>query len=223
MRFDTASLSADDAYRLLSSAVVPRPIAWLTTLNENGSVNLAPFSFFNAVSSEPPMIAVSIEDRAPNVEKDSLANIKRTRSFVSHVVTESLLEAVVTSAIEFPSEMSEVEVMDLKLVPSYHIAVPRLLAAPVSMECKLETLLRVGKAATLVIAEAVCFHVHDALYKNRRIDSTKLQALGRMSGSDFAKTRDLVSLPTPSYKAWLEKATIDPKDGLEKQEIDKNL
>jgi flavin reductase (DIM6/NTAB) family NADH-FMN oxidoreductase RutF len=205
MRFDTASLSADEAYKLLSSTVVPRPIAWLTTLNEKGGINLAPFSFFNAVSSDPPMIAVSIEDRARNVEKDSLANIKRAGSFVSHVVTEALLESVVTSAIEFPSEISEVEVTGLHLVSSHHIAVPRLLEVPVSMECKLESFLRVGKAATLVIAEVVCFHVQGELYKNGRVDSVKLQALGRMSGSDFVKTRDLVSLPTPSYEAWLEK------------------
>lgn len=222
MRFDTASLSADDAYRLLSSAVVPRPIAWLTTLNENGSVNLAPFSFFNAVSSEPPLIAVSIEDRAPNVEKDSLANIKRTRSFVSHVVTETLLEAVVTSAIEFPSEISEAEILGLKLFSSHHIAVPRLLEAPVSMECKLETLLRVGKAATLVVAEVVCFHVRDELYKNGRIDSNSLQALGRMSGSDFTKTRDLVSFPTPNYEAWLEK-TKARANSLKQQEVDEEF
>jgi flavin reductase (DIM6/NTAB) family NADH-FMN oxidoreductase RutF len=211
MRFDVALLSSDAAYRLLSSAVVPRPIAWLTTLNENGSVNLAPFSFFNAVSSDPPMIAVSIEDRAPNVEKDSLANIKRTRSFVSHVVTEGLLESVVTSAIEFPSEISEAEVAGLTLVSSHHITVPRLLNAPVSMECKLETLLRVGKAATLVIAEVVCFHIQDELYKNGRIDSASLQAVGRMSGSEFARTQNLVSLPTPSYEAWLKKRRLEPR------------
>lgn len=222
MRFDVASLSANEAYKLLSSAVVPRPIAWLTTLNEKGSVNLAPFSFFNAVSSEPPMIAVSIEDRAPNVEKDSLVNIKRIGSFVSHVVTEDLLESVVTSAIEFPSKISEVEITGLQLASSRHVVVPRLLSAPVSMECKLETLLHVGKAATLVIAEVVCFHVRDELYKHGRVDSTKLQALGRMSGSDFTKTRDLVSLPTPSYEAWLEK-TKAPEDGLEKQEVDKEF
>jgi flavin reductase (DIM6/NTAB) family NADH-FMN oxidoreductase RutF len=205
MRFDVSSLSSDAAYKLLSSAVVPRPIAWLTTLNENGSVNLAPFSFFNAVSSDPPLIAISIEDRAPNVEKDSLANIKRTRSFVSHLVTEDLLESVVTSAIEFPSEISEAEVAGLTLVSSHHVTVPRLLNAPVSMECKLETFVRVGKAATLVIGEVVGFHVRDELYKNGRIDSTNLQAVGRMSGSEFVRTRDLVSLPTPSYEAWLEK------------------
>lgn len=204
LRFDVASLSSKAAYKLLSSAVVPRPIAWLTTLSENGGINLAPFSFFNAVSSEPPMIAVSIEDRAPGVDKDSLANIKCTGSFVCHVVTEALLEATVTSAIEFPSEISEVEIARLKLIESTHIPVPRLSQAPVSMECELETLLRVGKAATLVIAKIVCFHVQDELYKNGRIDSERLQAVGRMSGGDFATTRELISLPTPSYEAWLK-------------------
>jgi flavin reductase (DIM6/NTAB) family NADH-FMN oxidoreductase RutF len=205
MLFDTATLNADEAFRLLSGAVVPRPVAWLTTLNENGSVNLAPFSFFNAVSSEPPMIVVSIEDRAPGVDKDSLANIKRTASFVHHVVTEELLEATVTSAIEFPSEISEVEITGLTLTESTHSPVPRLLEAAVSMECELETLLRVGRSATLVIAKVICFHVQDELYKNGRVDGAKLQAVGRMSGSDFVKTRDLVSLPTPSYEAWLKK------------------
>lgn len=222
MRFDTASLDTNEAFRLLSSAVVPRPIAWLSTLNESGSVNLAPFSFFNAISSEPPMIAVSSEDRASGVEKDSLANIKRTGSFVSHVVTEGLLEAVVTSAIEFPSDISEAEVVGLNLVSSYHIAVPRLLEVPVSMECELETLLRVGTAATLVIAKVVCFHVQDEFYKNGRIDSTQLQAVGRMSGSDFVKTRDLVSLPTPSYETWLEE-TKAREPVLEQQEMDKEF
>jgi flavin reductase (DIM6/NTAB) family NADH-FMN oxidoreductase RutF len=221
MRLDTASLGANEAFRLLSSAVVPRPIAWLTTLNQNGSVNLAPFSFFNAVSSEPPMIAVSIEDRSPNEDKDSLANIKRTGSFVSHVVTETLLEATVTSAIEFPSEVSEAEAVGLKLVSSHHIAVPRLLEAPVSMECKLETLLRVGTAATLVIAKVVCFHLQDELYKNGRIDSTQLQAVGRMSGSAFAKTCDVVSIPTPSYDSWLEKTKA--REDVLKRDTDKEF
>lgn len=211
MRFDTASLDADAAYRLLSSAVVPRPIAWLTTLNANGSVNLAPFSFFNAVSSEPPMIVVSIEDRAPGSEKDSLVNIKRTRSFVHHVVTEELLEAVVTSAIEFPSDISEIEVTGLKLVDSDHVSAPRLLNAPVALECELETLVRVGQAATLVIAKVVCFHVGDELYKNGRIESAGLQAVGRMSGSEFSKTRELLSIPTPSYEQWLEKQKTHKK------------
>jgi flavin reductase (DIM6/NTAB) family NADH-FMN oxidoreductase RutF len=217
MRFDVASLSSDAAYKLLSSAVVPRPIAWLSTLNVNGSVNLAPFSFFNAVSGHPPMIAVSIEDRAPNVEKDSLVNIKRIGSFVSHVVTEGVLESVVTSAIEFPNDTSEIEVLGLKLTESSYISVPRLLDAPVSMECELETLLRAGGSATLVIARVVCFHVEDKLYNNERIDSTSLQAVGRMSGSEFTKTRERVSLPTPSYEAWLEK-TKPRVNALEKQD-----
>jgi flavin reductase (DIM6/NTAB) family NADH-FMN oxidoreductase RutF len=206
MRFDVASLSEGEAYKLLSSAVVPRPIAWLSTLNTNGSVNLAPFSFFNAVSSNPPMIAVSIEDRAPDVDKDSLANIKRVGSFVSHVVTETLLEATVTSAIEFPSDVSEADILELKFVSSQHIPVPRLREAPVSMECELETLLLVGTSATLVIAKILCFHVQDELYKNGRIDSTGLQAVGRMSGSEFVKTRERVSMPTPSYDSWLKKS-----------------
>jgi flavin reductase (DIM6/NTAB) family NADH-FMN oxidoreductase RutF len=201
MRFDTAALDVNEAFKLLSSAVVPRPIAWLTTLNPNGSVNLAPFSFFNAVSSSPPMIAVSIEDREPGIDKDTLANIKRTPYFVHHVVTEELLEASVRSAIEFPSDISEVEVTNLKLVASQHIPVPRLSEAKVSMECELETLLRVGTSATLVIAKVLCFHIHDELYKNGRIDST-LQAVGRMAGSDYAKTRERVSMVTLSYEEW---------------------
>ncbi len=209
MHLDVTSLNTDEAYRLLSSAVVPRPIAWLPSLNANGSVNLAPFSFFNAVASDPPMLAVSVEDRAPGLEKDTLANIKCTSSFVSHVVTEALLESVVTSAIDFPTTLSETEVIGLNLVESTHISVPRLLEAPVSMECELETLLRIGNAATLVIAKVVCFHVQDELYDNGRIDSTKLQAVGRMSGSAFTKTRELLSVSTPSYEAWLEKTRAD--------------
>jgi flavin reductase (DIM6/NTAB) family NADH-FMN oxidoreductase RutF len=230
MHFDTASLNVNETYRLLSSAVVPRPIAWLTSLNANGTVNLAPFSFFNAVSSEPPMIAVSIEDRAlgmnkvgmnkGSVDKDSLANIKRTGSFVSHIVTEIFVQAVVMSAIEFPSEISEAEVVGLKLVSSHHIAAPRLQGAPVSMECQLETLLRVGTAATLVIAKVVCFHVQDELYENGRINSTKLQALGRMSGSYFTKTRELISIPTPTYDTWLQETAKAEAGFLGKQETD---
>jgi flavin reductase (DIM6/NTAB) family NADH-FMN oxidoreductase RutF len=201
MNIDPAEHSDEDNYKLLTNLIVPRPIAWVTTVGKTGVVNLAPYSFFNAVSSDPPCVVVSIGLRADGAAKDTGANIELNHEFVVNMVTEDLLSAMNVSAADFPADQSEAIAANLPLAASLRIGAPRLTDAQVSLECKWVQSVAVG-SNTLVIGEIVMFHIADQLLGSRlHIDG--FAPLGRLgSPSMYSRTTDRFALPRISYADW---------------------
>lgn len=204
MQIDPAVHSDADNYKLLTNVVVPRPIAWVTSLSEAGVVNLAPFSFFNAVGSEPLYIVVSVGLRDDGGLKDTARNIEGRGEFVVNLVTEELLSAMNISAADFPSDESELPAAGVHSAPSSKVSVPRLAEAQVSLECKLFKAQALG-TNTLYIGEVVMFHIADHLM-GPRLHVNGFAPIGRLgSPSAYCRTTDRFELPRISYAQWRKK------------------
>ena len=197
MIIDPEDLSAHQTYKLLIGSVVPRPIAWVSSVSADGVTNLAPFSFFTVVSRRPPMLSVTIEPRSEGLPKDTLANIRETGQYVINVVSLPLANAMHESSKDHPSEVDEVELVGLTPAPSEVVKVPRVEEARVSMECVLERILPLGSCGdNLVIGRMVRYHIRDdLLHENGRIDVVGLEPLGRLAG-DYTTVETVFDLPT---------------------------
>ncbi|WP_024509329.1 flavin reductase family protein [Bradyrhizobium sp. ARR65] len=196
MRIDPSELGAERIYRLMTGIVVPRPIAWVTSLSAKGVVNLAPFSAFTFVSQKPPMLAVSIGRKA-GVYKDTAHNILDTEEYVIHIADTPLMSALHESSVEHPPDVSEVELLKLEVRPSEHIKVPRLAAPPVAMECRFRQCLEFGEARSrLIVGEVVMFHIRDDLVNNGKIETEALDPIARIGGPRYARLGEIVTLRT---------------------------
>ena len=194
MHIDPSVQSKADNYKILTNLVVPRPIAWVSTCAANGVVNLAPFSFFNAVSADPLYVALSIGHRDNGAPKDTLSNIQASGEFVVHLVTEELLTAMNISAADFPPDQSEVSAAGLETTPSVRIKVPRLVRAQASMECRLFQTIALG-SNMLIVGEVLMFHVADDLVAPR-LHIDHFAPIGRLgSPSVYCRTTDRFELP----------------------------
>lgn len=195
MKIDAKTLNDHDSYRLLTGSILPRPIAWVTSVNpESGVVNLAPFSFFTGVSVLPPLVLFASE-RRNGEKKDTVRNIEATGEFGLNLVTADLAEQMVLSAADFPPDVSEVTEAGLELMAGDKISAPLVAASPVKMECKLERIIEIGTSPhSLVIGEVVQWHIRDDLYDNGRIDMNRLNALGRLAGNNYVRTNDIFSV-----------------------------
>ena len=197
MIVDPATSPANN-YKLLIGAVVPRPIAFVSTVSAEGVYNLAPFSFFNAICGEPPVICFSAGVRVPS--KDTLANIRATGEFVVNTVGEEIAEQMNACSGDYPDGVDEFQVSGLTPIPSDLVAAPRVLESRINMECKLVQIVDVSalpKGGSLVIGQVVRFHIDDSIVDNFRIDADKLRAIGRMGGSEYARTRDRFEMARP--------------------------
>jgi flavin reductase (DIM6/NTAB) family NADH-FMN oxidoreductase RutF len=193
MKIDPSRHSTADNYKLLTNLVIPRPIAWITSLGDNGVVNLAPFSFFNAVGSDPLYIVVGIGQRDGGTPKDTARNIRDSGEFVVNLVTEDLLGAMNISAVDFPPDESELIAAHVHARPSELVKTPRLAEAPVSFECRLFQSVPIG-ANTLFIAQIVMFHVADRLL-GPRLHIENFTPIGRLgSPSMYCRTTDRFEL-----------------------------
>jgi flavin reductase (DIM6/NTAB) family NADH-FMN oxidoreductase RutF len=181
--------------------VVPRPVAWITSISQAGVLNLAPFSFFNAVSGHPPYVVVSVGLRGDGTPKDTARNIESQGQFVVNLVTEELLHAMNISAADFPPDESELRAADLRSTPSVHVAVPRLTEAPASLECTLFKSQPLG-TNTLYIGQVVMFHVNDR-FMGPRLHVNGFAPIGRLGApSAYCRTTDRFELPRLSYADW---------------------
>jgi flavin reductase (DIM6/NTAB) family NADH-FMN oxidoreductase RutF len=186
------------SYRLLASAIVPRPIAFVSTVSTDGVYNLAPFSFFNAICAEPPVVGFCPTFRVP--AKDTLTNIRNTKEFVVNVVSEEIAEPMNVCAGEYAADVDEFRVSGLTPVPSQVVAPPRVLESRVSMECKLMQIVEVSQRArggSLILGEVLRFHVDDEVMDGPIIDPGKLRAVGRMGGNTYVRTRDRFEMVRP--------------------------
>lgn len=187
-------LDAEAAYKLLTGVVVPRPIAWISTISPNGGINLAPFSAFTFVSNKPPMIGISI-GRKGGVLKDTARNIRERREFVVNVADFSLLEALHLSAEEHPPEISEAEVLGLETAASRLIATPRIAAAPIALECRLHQIIEFGELKTaFMVGEVLNFHFREGLCVDGKVQTADLHPIARLGGPNYATLAEAVTL-----------------------------
>ena len=194
MRILASDLDPQQTYKLLTGIIVPRPIAWICSQSEAGVLNLAPFSAFTFVSNKPPMVGVNIGRKAGRM-KDTGNNILARRDYVVHIADEGLLGALHDSSEEHPPEVSEVEVLGLQTVASDFVAVPRLAAPPVAMECRLHQAIAFGVTGSqFMVGEVLAFHVRDGLATDFKIDTLALNPVCRLGGPNYATLGKVVTM-----------------------------
>lgn len=204
MKIDPAVLSGKDAYGLMISTVVPRPIAFISSCDADGNTNLAPFSYFNVVTSNPPLISVSIGQRrweGERIKKDTLRNIEAVSEFVVNIATEALMAKVNASAAEYPPDVSEIEALGFTAESSERVSVPRIGESPINLECKLHQVIMVGDAPQcgLVLGEVVFAHIDDAVWSTESgdVDPVALAPLARLGGNFYGSLGNITSMPRP--------------------------
>jgi flavin reductase (DIM6/NTAB) family NADH-FMN oxidoreductase RutF len=206
MFFDFDTLAAQDRYKLLVSTVGPRPIAWVVTQDTKGVINAAPFSFFNAVSGDPPLVIIGIGGRKPGDAKDTGNNIRETGQFVVNMVSAANAEAMNVTAIDFPHGVDEIAEAGLTTVASSKIKPPRIAESPVAFECERFMNIDLGTDRTLVLGKVLAVHVRDDCVLNRErchIDNEKLDLIGRLHGAGwYSRTRDRFDMPRIQLADW---------------------
>ena len=192
----------ENFYRVLTGVVVPRPIAFVSTQDANGLVNLAPYSFFNAVSYNPPTVVFSSSRRAPHKTKDTLRNVEETGEFVVNIVVDGIAAAMNATSAEYPEEVDEFGIAGLTAAPSELVKPPRVAESPVNMECRLQQVVNLGDGPGshgLVIGTIVMLHIWDDLIDGHRINHQRLQPTGRLAGNMYCHTADTFELVRPVY------------------------
>ena len=202
MIVDPKTARQQDLYKLMIGSIVPRPIAFVSTISPEGIPNLAPFSFFTGISSKPPLICFCPGPRAATRDrKDTLRNISMTKEFVVNVVTEEIAEAMNLTSGEYPPEIDEFKLASLTPVSSDLVKPPRVAESPVNFECRLYLAIEFSEepgGGNLVIGEILRFHVADHIVDNFKIDPDKLRAVGRMGGpTGYTRTRDRFDMIRP--------------------------
>lgn len=204
MNFDFSAMAAADRYKLMTAAITPRPIAWLTTRSASGINNAAPYSFFNMMGSDPPLVAIGLMRRPDGSRKDSAANILETREFVVNLVGEGDAGAMNFTCIDAPPDFDEMAHAGIETLPSLSVTPPRIASAPVSMECRLLEQVEAG-STTVVLGEVRHFHIRDDLIDGERlyVDTLAMQLVARMHGAGwYTRSTDLFQLARPTYADW---------------------
>jgi flavin reductase (DIM6/NTAB) family NADH-FMN oxidoreductase RutF len=195
MILDPQALPPGAMYRFMIGTVVPRPIAFISTVSRTGVFNVAPFSFFNAITSRPPLLGVSI-NRRRGEPKDTLRNIQEVGDFVVNVVSEPLLERMVRTSGDWPEEVDEFALTGLTPVASDLVRSPRVGESPVSMECRLERVIELGDTF-FVVGEIVRAHAADEVLTEGAVDIAKLRPVGRLGGDGYSIVRDVLHHARP--------------------------
>ena len=201
IKIEPSDNTAQDNYKLLTGLIVPRPIAFVTTLSKEGVVNGAPFSFFNVVTSNPPLISLSIQSPNGN-KKDTARNILKSGEFVVHITTESNVAQINEASASLPPSESEIDLVGMTLAPSDKVQVPGVKEALVRLECILEKEIPLGgtndlPACSLMIGRVVQFHISESLYDHGRIKVDRLRAVSKLAGPDYAKMGEIFPLVRP--------------------------
>lgn len=198
--FDTTGKDPLSIYKLIIGSIVPRPIAFVSSLGREGVANLAPFSFFNGVCYHPPTILFSAVDRQGE-KKDTARNVEEIPEFVVHIVSEAIAERMNVTCGDYGAHISEFQQAGLTAVPSTRVRPPRVAEAQVAMECRLSQIVRVGIApnqASVIFGEVVHWHVREGILDSRdRVSADALKAVGRMGGIEYTRTRDRFAMDRP--------------------------
>ncbi|WP_271854127.1 flavin reductase family protein [Planococcus maritimus] len=204
MIIDPTQQSSKENYKLLIGSVLPRPIAWVSSVSSGGELNLAPFSFFTVASRNPPMLIFSIGEGVgarTGTVKDTLTNIRERGEFVVNIVSASLANEMAKTGEHVAPEIDEFDYVGLTPISSEVVSVPRVKEAPVSMECELVQVISLGDDH-LVIGKVLRFHVQDDLYDKGRIDTTKLAPIGRLAGT-YSPVESMFTLPNEHLESYL--------------------
>lgn len=196
MKIIPAQLNKRDSHELMMSAILPRPIAFVSTVGEDGVFNVAPFSCFAPVASKPAMVCLGIAWKRDG-QKDTLRNIEFTRDFVVNVVDERLAEAMNQSSAEYPREVDEFKEVGLTPVKSDLVKAPRVAESPVNMECKVVEILKFGEIPVgghVIVGEVVLVHVKDGLWAGDEIDISKWKPIGRLGGKLYCRIKDVFAI-----------------------------
>jgi flavin reductase (DIM6/NTAB) family NADH-FMN oxidoreductase RutF len=201
LSIDPQSQSVRDNYKLLIGSILPRPIAFVTTLSKEGVLNAAPFSYFNIVTANPPMVSISV-GRVQGNPKDTSRNAMEAGEFVVHISDESYINEINQTAASLPPDESEVSLTGLTPIQSERIKVPGVAEANIRMECVLERAIQLGgtdamPACDLLIGRVVQFHITEALYDQGHIDAQELKPISRLAGNDYAKLGEIFTLERP--------------------------
>jgi len=201
LTLDPEAEARTNIYKLMIGAIVPRPIAFVSSVDEQGVRNLAPFSFFSAVCSKPPTVLFCPGIRAATRErKDTLNNVLATKEFVVNIVSEEIAERMNLTSAEVGPEVDEFELSGLTPLASVIVRPPRVAESPVQMECKLREVVTISDqpgGGSIVIGEVLRFHVREDLVDNFRVDADRLKAIGRMGGPTYCRTRDRFDMERP--------------------------
>jgi flavin reductase (DIM6/NTAB) family NADH-FMN oxidoreductase RutF len=200
MEIDPNQLNSSQAYDLMISIIVPRPIAFISTQSPEGLPNAAPFSFFNGISTDPPMVGISIARRGSE-KKGTLRNIESCGEFVVNMVDEKLAEGMNRASVNYPPDTNKFEAAGLTPRPSIKVKPPRIGEAPISLECRLVQIVTLPETKdALVIGRVVYIFLQDDLWNNGSIDPTRLQAIGRLGQSNYCRIRETFSLSRPQSR-----------------------
>jgi flavin reductase (DIM6/NTAB) family NADH-FMN oxidoreductase RutF len=209
MQFDLENPRKNLAYKLMTGLIAPRPIALITSMDEKGRLNAAPFSAYSYLCSDPPIIGVGVQNRPDQelVPKDTARNIRRTGEFVVNIVTEDIAQQMNICATDFPAEMNELEMAGFTTAPSQLVKVPRIEQAHAALECREFTTLEIGKSR-IILGRVVSIYVEDRFVEpaGPYIKAEDLHAVGRMNGlGNYVRTRDaFMTISRISYEQWKE-------------------
>ncbi len=202
MIIDPTTLERREVYKLLIGSVVPRPIAWVSSVNADGRPNLAPFSYFNIACASPPTLLFCPNRRADGSKKDTLLNVEATGEYVIHIVEEQHVEAMNRTSAEYPRETNEFEHAGLTPVPSIEVRAPRIEGAAIAFECRLHQIVPVGdgpQGGEIVVGRVVLVHVRDDVRPDTYIELAVLRPVARLAGNGYARVTDTFDLPRPVY------------------------
>jgi flavin reductase (DIM6/NTAB) family NADH-FMN oxidoreductase RutF len=193
LAIDPSALTPRENYFLMTSLVVPRPIAWVSSLAPDGTRNLAPHSYFNIVSTDPPIVHFTQTGR-----KDTLTNVEASGEFVVNLVSADLAEAMNLTSANFPPDEDEFTWAGLDATPSTHVAPPRVAAAKAAMECRVRTILPMGNG-NMVFGDVLTVHVDETIWAEGRVDVAALAPIGRLGGSAYSHVADIFKLTRPTW------------------------
>jgi flavin reductase (DIM6/NTAB) family NADH-FMN oxidoreductase RutF len=201
--FDLTAMPKSDVYKLLASVIMPRPIAWVVSRDSAGSVNAAPFSFFNILSADPPLLAICFAAAADREGKDTFSNIREHNDFVVNLVPEELAPQMNITATNAPRGTDETKLAGLDLIPSSIVEVPRIATSPVGLECRLFQIIDPGGSSVIVLARVLYAHVRTEAFANLErlyIDPHQLRLIGRMHGANgYCRTTDIFTIDRKSW------------------------
>lgn len=202
MYWDMDAVAEPIAYKLLAATVMPRPIAWVVTEDSNGKRNAAPFSFFNVMGSEPPVLAFAIQGQDAKRFKDTASNIFDTGEFVVNLVPEEMVQAMNITAVNAPKGINELDLASLETIPSQKVKPPRIKGSPVAFECKMLSSVVTGPYQVMVIGRVVTTFIDDSCVLNPErayIDTPKLNLVARSYGSTYVRSQDTFELARPTW------------------------
>ncbi len=207
MIVDVGQIDSESLYKILIGSILPRPIAWVSTVSKERVSNLAPFSFFTVASADPPILCfspankeASIDGEVVAVPKDTLSNIRQTEEFVVNIVSRQLAEKMVQSSGEYPSAVSEFDAVGLTPLASRMVSAPRVGESLINIECRLYQILEFGHhpgAGNLVLGRILCIHLDESVYKNGKVDLDILQPVGRLGGNQYCPVSERFEISRP--------------------------